>query len=197
VKVESEIKECGVVMRKDPYSLNTTYESEFFRFRQVQLEDASDLLFCYGDEKSAALFNSDNCTSDFYYKTPPEMLNCIKFWVSEFKQRGYIRHVIHDKRRDKIIGTVEFFHKRGEFGSLGRVGLLRLDLASPYELKEEIDDILIMIHDNMYRDFEVDTILTKAIPLAFERIDALKGFEYKKFEDRSVIKYSDYFYRKQ
>jgi hypothetical protein len=53
-------------------------------------------------------------------------------------------------------------------------GLLRLDLRSDYETKANIIDILKTIIDKAYQLFECNMIATKALPIASERVNALK-----------------------
>jgi len=63
---------------KDVYKDCPQYDAGRFLLRLVTMDDAPDLLCCYGDPKAAPLFNSDNCTSDFIYRTLREMqdLHC-------------------------------------------------------------------------------------------------------------------------
>ena len=51
------------------YEKCPVYETKQFIFRMVEENDAEDLLSCYSDKTSAKFFNSDNCTSDFIYKS--------------------------------------------------------------------------------------------------------------------------------
>lgn len=180
-------------MKKNPYKIGTTYESDKFYYRQVKISDAQSLLACYSDERAVSLFNSDNCASDFYYRRKIEMINCIKFWNSEYKSKYYIRYAVIDKNSKIAIGTLEFFAKKTSHSEYGRVGVLRIDLCTEYESQEMINDILIMVEENFVRDFDVDVIITKAIPLAFERIDSLRGNSYKKIEEKGIVNYEHYY----
>lgn len=159
----------------------------------VEEDDSDDLLECYSDPKSVKIFNSDNCTSDFLYKSSEEVKACIECWIEEFKQQGFVRFSIVHKEINKAIGTIEMFAKEKEFDNAGRVGVLRLDLASYYEKDEFIREILEMIDDNLFADFEVDSIITKAIPEAIERTTALKRNGYEGLEKNTIVPYDNYY----
>lgn len=76
--------------------------------------------------------NADCCTSDFYYETLTQMQECIRFWLREYQQQAYIRFAIIDKTVKKAVGTAEIFG--GTLGGgLSGFGVLRIDLALPYE----------------------------------------------------------------
>lgn len=179
----------------NPYQQCPVYETEHFIFRLVKEEDAEDLLECYSDSASAKLFNSDNCTSNFIYKSLEEMEACIEFWLDHYNKQYYVRFSIVDKAAHKAIGTIEFFAKPVAFGEISKVGVLRLDLASKYEEEKFILEILNTINDNFYNDFEVEHIITKAIPEAEKRIAALKGYGYISLENKTIVPYDSYFIR--
>ncbi len=89
--------------RVNPYDKCPVYESRNFLLRLVEENDAEDLIDCYSDPISAKLFNSDNCTSNFIYKTIDEVEDCIKFWLNEYKDQLYVRFSIVDKRDGVLI----------------------------------------------------------------------------------------------
>jgi [ribosomal protein S5]-alanine N-acetyltransferase len=181
--------------RENPYQKCPVYETKGFIFRMVKEKDAEDLLQCYSDSQSNKLFNSDNCTSDFIYKSLEEMKNCIEFWLDQYSKKYFVRFSIIDKQNHKAIGTIEFFAKPVNFGEFSKVGVLRLDLASKYEKEEFITEILDAIFNNFYEDFEVEHIITKAVPEAEQRIAALKHRGFIELENRTMVPY-DYYYIK-
>lgn len=72
-----------------------------------------------------------------------------------------------------MIGTIELFHRESE-DAFGDVGLLRLDLRSDYERKEEIIKILSLLMTQAYALFDCNRMATKAIASAVERRKALE-----------------------
>ena len=61
--------------------------------------------------------------------------------------------------------------------------MLRIDIASAYEENERIYELLELFDDeNFFELFNLNTILTKAIPEATERIRALKRAGYIPFD---------------
>jgi [ribosomal protein S5]-alanine N-acetyltransferase len=180
---------------QNPYESCPVYETEHFLFRFVQLEDAQDLLECYSDLLSALIFNSDNCTSNFIYHTTAEMTGCILFWLEDYRRGGYVRFSIVDRARQVAIGTIECFARPGIFEPFGKVGMLRVDLASPYERVDTISKILDVIHASFFDLFGVNSMITKAIPAAQERIAALQQAGYWQLEDNIILPYGDYWVR--
>ncbi|PRR78695.1 hypothetical protein CLLU_35980 [Clostridium luticellarii] len=80
-------------------------------------------------------------------------------------------------------------------------GLLRLDLRSDYETKANIIDILKLIIDKTYRLFECNMIATKALPIASERIKALKELDFSPTQNKLIghdgTEYSSYYFKKR
>ena len=72
--------------------------------------------------------------------------------------------------------------KKEKFDYVGKVGLLRIDLHSDYETQTRITEILEMIDNNFPEAFEINSIITKAVPLAENRIKALTGKNYQKLK---------------
>lgn len=178
---------------ESPYKKCPIYETKQFVFRKVQEQDAEDLLACYSDLDSAEFFNSDNCTSNFIYKSIDEMKDCIKDWINEYDNQGFVRFSIIDKQSNKAIGTIEIFAKEKTIENYGKVGVLRIDLASKYETEDKIVEILNMVEDNLYDCFEFESIVIKAIPKADQRIIALKNIGYKELNNNNaVVSFSDY-----
>jgi [ribosomal protein S5]-alanine N-acetyltransferase len=169
------------------------FETAQFIFRMVRMDDAQNLLDCYSDPSAAPLFNSDNCTSNFIYKTLEEMRTCIQFWLDDYARQAYIRLSILDRNSMKAVGTIEFFARPGEYAGFGRVGLLRLDLASGYETQTRIAEILQLVEKNFYGPFQVNSIITKAVPAAAARIRALESVGYRALPAKTIVPYADYY----
>jgi RimJ/RimL family protein N-acetyltransferase len=182
-----------IVKKENPYEKCPVYETKQFIFRMVEEKDAEDLLKCYSDPMSANIFNSDNCTSNFIYRSIEEMNNCIKSWLDQYIKQYFVRFSIIDKAINKAIGTIEFFSKPVTFYEISKVGMLRLDLASKYEKEEYIIEIINRIFENFYIDFEVEHIITKAIPEAKQRLAALKKVGFTEIADKKIVPYDDYF----
>jgi len=163
---------------ENPYKKCPVYETEHFFIRLVQLEDAENLVECYSDSKSQEIFNADNCTGDFHIHTTENMKLCLSAWLDAYEQEAFIRFAIIDKAIDKAVGTIEMFG--------GDTGILRLDIASPYEEKPYLKEIIDVCITNFYNVFSVKSIATKAIPKAQNRIEALcgAGFCLGDFDER-------------
>ena len=111
----------------------------------------------------------------------------------EYNDRGYVRFSIVDQLKDCAIGTIEIFAKKEKFDYVGKVGLLRIDLYSDYETQTRIAEILEMIDNNFPEAFEINSIITKAVPLAENRIKALTRKNYQKLKDTNITSYDDYY----
>jgi Acetyltransferases, including N-acetylases of ribosomal proteins len=182
--------------RPNPYERCPIYETGSFTFRLVQESDAEDLLKCYLASVSAKIFNSDNCTSNFIYHSLDEMKSCIQFGIQSYENQCFIHFSIIDKKTDKAIGTIECFAKEVAFEkNFGRVGVLRIDLASEYETEAMITEILNAINDNFYEIFGAKNIITKAIPEAEQRIGALMKSGYIELKDNPIMPYHSYYIR--
>lgn len=163
----------------DVFEICPTLSSPRFLLRQVCMEDWEDLLKVYSDRAAVPIFNSDNCTGDFYMTRPEDMKNCIAFWLSEYAQRYYVRWSIIDQTANQAIGTIELFHRTAS-DFFNHVGLLRLDLRSDYETTESITQILSLLLLSAYTLFSCDVIATKIPPCALVRRETLTqlGFRY-------------------
>ena len=161
-------------------------ESNRFKLRFVSAEDCADLLKVYSDKEAVKLFNSDNCDGDdFYYTTPERMKQAFDFWIFSYKEGYFVRFSIIDKKTSEIIGTFEIF-KRIADDYFTNCGLLRLDLASAYEKRDIIDEILSLITEPIFGWFDCEMIATKAIPEAKERILALKKHGFALSEEKLI-----------
>ncbi|WP_160688170.1 GNAT family N-acetyltransferase [Clostridium sp. C2-6-12] len=176
------------------------FENERFKLRFISIEDCDDLLKVYSDKKAVPLFNSDNCNGDdFYYTTSERMKQAMDFWKLSYDEKWFVRWAIVDKNYNIAIGTIELFHRDAE-DYFTNCGLLRLDLRSDYEKEESIVDILKLIIDKTYSLFECNMIATKVIPIAKERINALKKFGFLPTENSLIghdgTEYSSYYYKR-
>ncbi len=152
---------------------------KYFRFEHVDLSHCDDLLKVYSDLKSVPLFNSDNCGNEnFYYKTPERMKEAIEYWYWEYSRKGFVRMSITDIENDVSVGTVEMFCRVAD-DYFTDSNLLRIDLRSDYEKEDYIYDILCVVIDSQKILFNCNSVTTKAIPVAGERIKALKKSGFK------------------
>ena len=95
-----------------PYEKCPVFENENYLIRFVQMTDASDLYLVYSDEKAVPIFNSDNCTNEFYCKTVKQMQQMIEFWQREYQNKYYVRWTIWDKAISQAVGTIELFNRK-------------------------------------------------------------------------------------
>lgn len=145
-----------------------------------QLDDAEDLVSVYSDKNALPFFNSDNCHGDnFYYPNEDRMRQAIKFWLSSYSSKWFVRWTIIDKEKHEAIGTIEVFHRSAN-DNFNHVGVLRLDLKSEYETSEEIFTIMNLIVPPTFDLFECEEIITKVPVYAVERIEAMKRVGFKK-----------------
>jgi|LGVE01.1.fsa_nt_gb hypothetical protein len=178
---------------EDPYIKCPVIENDRFLFRLVEESDAKELLSCYSDRASVKLFNSDNCPIDFYFDSLDELTKLIQFWLREYGESGYVRFAIMDKTLKKVIGTIEIFAKKDMYKLYHKVGLLRVDLASKYETNDDLDDIFALIDDNFAQLFGINSLLTKAIPVAKARIKLLESRGYTLLDGHELTNYDDYY----
>lgn len=174
-----------------------TFENEKFILRLTELNDCEDLLQVYSDKKALPYFNSDNCHGDdFYYASADRMLQAINFWIEAYSKGWFVRWSIYDKNINKVVGTIEEFHRDSD-DFYTDCGLLRLDLRSDFEIKEKIEDILSLIVRPSFEIFGSEIVATKARPFAEERIQALKNLGFtardEKLKGFDGTLYGDYF----
>ncbi len=181
------------------YETCPSIENELFLIRKIKKEDAADLLKVYSDKKAVPIFNSDNCTGDFYVTTMEDMHRMIDFWELEYQRKCYVRWSIVDKNTHEVIGTIELFNRKAE-DYFNECGLLRLDVRSDYEEEKYLRSILELITIPAYEWFACDMIATKAVLIATERIKALTVLGY--VSSKEVINghdgttYGDYWERR-
>ena len=91
--------------------------------------------------------------------------------------------------------SVPFFNSDNCNGDdFNHYGVLRIDLKSKYENQKVIDAILEITNQKFYDLFDVKSILTKAVPLAEERVISLKKKGYIKLCKKFMI-YDNYMVR--
>lgn len=194
-KTENEIIE--LIFKNDPhpnlYVHCPVYETEDYLVRLVRMEDAEDLLSCYGDPKAQPIFNSDNCTNDFWFSTIEEMKDMIGYWIDSYSKGYYVRLSILDKKKlCEAVGTIELFNwDQGK--PIPNVGVLRMDLASDQEQEGKIAQLLDLAVIKLCPALQVEHMITKAIPLAAERRKALQAAGFSDFNRPDVMDFGDYF----
>lgn len=185
-------------MSIDVYEQIPVMESEKFLLREIEDGDAEDLLKVYSDKDAVPLFNSDNCVNGFYYSSIEEMKDTVAFWKREYQSRYYVRWAIIDKSTDCAIGTIELFNRKAK-DYFNNCGLLRLDLRSDYEKQDTIEDILGIIIPETKEMFTCETIATKAVSSAQERIQALEHMGFYLSKEALIghdgTKYDSYYVR--
>jgi hypothetical protein len=181
-------------MMKDIYEECPEYNKKLITLRKTSVEDANELLKCYSDEKAVPFFNSDNCNGDnFHYTTLERMKRAIDFWVYSYKNKYFVRWTVILNDTNEKIGTIEMFHRIAD-DEYNHYGVLRIDLQSGYETPPIIGEVLEIANENFYEVFNVEAILTKAIPYAAERIASLGQKGYCP-TNRKLVIYDDYFVR--
>lgn len=165
---------------------------------RTKMEDAQELLPCYCDEKAVPFFNSDNCGGDdFHYTTLQRMEEAIEFWEKCYREwHAFVRYTIRQKETGEVIGTIEMLHRISE-DIYNHYGVLRIDVASQYEKKDIIEELLYLVNATFYDVFQVDKIITKAIPEDVERIKALKACGFQEAKYKLLDKYGDYYCRER
>ena len=180
----------------DIYETCPILSGDRFLLRQVAISDRDDLLKVYSDPAAVPIFNSDNCTGDFYMTRPQDMENCIAFWLREYAQRYYVRWSIVDRDTGSAVGTIELFHRTAE-DFFSHVVLLRLDLRSDYETGEALRAVLSVLFPTAFDLFDCTVMATKIPPCAQVRRDTLTamGFRYspEKLYGHNGTAYGDYF----
>ncbi len=156
---------------KDVYASQPSYENELALLRPIVPADAPALLKCYGDPHAAPFFNADHCNGDdFRYTTPERMAEAMAFWAQSYRERQFVRWAVEEHALGEAVGTVEMFARTaGENG----VGVLRIDLRSRFETRTFLYAVLKLCLAHFYEDFMVESMVTKAVPGATERREAL------------------------
>lgn len=169
--------------------------NERFLLRLVAQEDCEDLLKVYSDVKAVPLFNGDNCNGDdFYYATLERMQQAMSFWIWSYENGWFVRMSIVDISSARPVGTIELCYRDFE-----DTGVLRLDLHSDYEKEAVIAEILGLVVEPSYDWIGCSRLITKAKPIAEERIKALTAFGFTPADAPLIghdgTAYGDYFER--
>lgn len=164
----------------DIYEKCPVFENNDFLLRLITEQDAFDLSEVYSDKNALPFFNSDNCHGDnFYYPTAERMLEAVRFWVSAYENKWFVRLTIIDKSTAKAIGTIELFHRDSE-DSFNGVGVLRIDVKSDYEKEDILFNIISLITPPSFALFDCNEIITKAPIYAIDRIHAIQKYGFTK-----------------
>ena len=179
------------------YETCPVVEHDRFLLRPVTEQDCGDLLKVYSDPAAVPLFNSDNCHGDdFHYATFERMLQAIQFWTWSYDHGYFVRWSIVDKMEDSAIGTIELCSRVSQ-DSYNGCGILRLDLRSDYETEADIFAILSLVVPSAYGWIGCDRLITKAKPIARERIGALERMGFAASREPLVgedgTEYGDYY----
>ncbi|MDF2671940.1 MAG: hypothetical protein K0R09_205 [Clostridiales bacterium] len=181
---------------KNIYEECPVYKNKLITLRQTSLEDVQELLKCYSDEKAVQFINSDNCEGDnFHYTTIERMRKAIEFWDFSYKKKYFVRWTVIFNETNEKVGTIEMFHRIAE-DEFNHYGILRIDLQSKFEVQPVIDEILEIANENFYKAFDVQAILTKAIPEDTQRINSLLQNGYQPINKKVMI-YDNYFVNKK
>lgn len=178
----------------DVYKQCPVFENDIYLLRFVDEKDADDLLEVYSDKNALPFFNSDNCNGDnFYYPTKEKMLEAIRFWLSSYETKWFVRFTVIDKADSKAIGTIELFHRISDDEFNGD-GVLRLDVKSDHERESVLFDIISLIIPSAFDLFDCSEIITKAPNYAVERIKAIQRSGFIKSEHLMIGTHDRYAY---
>ena len=176
------------------YTAQPTYENELVQLRPIAPSDTEALLQCYGDPYAVPFFNSDHCNGDdFHYITSERMREAMAFWARSYRERQFVRWAVVDQSLNEAVGTVEMFHRRANDEN-DHANILRIDLRSCFETRAFLHAVVSLCLRHFYGDFEVERIITKALPQAAERRFALAAAGFVPAR-RGLPGYPDYFER--
>ena len=183
----------------NPFDKCPVYETNNLIFRKVEEEDAIDLFQCYSDPITKNRMNNDNCGGVWDTRNINAVINGIKGWEREFNDRFYIRWSINHKQTNKIVGTIEIAPVPNTTRFLDgacQTGILRIDIISSLENKIVLSEILTMVSDKFYSDFDIKNIIIKATKDDKERVSALENNGFNKLKD-STFPYRDYYVKRK
>lgn len=75
------------------------------------------------------------------------------------------------------------------------IAILRIDICSNYETQEALGELVLLLVANFYAPFQVQHLLVKAIPIATERMLALRSCGFVPVEYNGIMPYGDYYMR--
>ena len=127
-----------------------------YRLREMRMEDAEDLLRCYGDPEAVRRMNADNCHGSFLMEDAESVRGAIRAWGGD---PVIVRLSIVDAETDRAVGSVEYCMKDG--GAL----VLRLDLCSEREREADILAIAGLACETAFQRYpQTQRIVTKVHP---------------------------------
>ena len=167
----------------NPYLVCPIVTTKNFTIRLISEGDSESIFKCYNDKAAVELMNDDNCDFGFYIDSLEKMSETIGYWLGFYKKHCFIRFSIVDNATGEAVGTIEGFG--------GEIGVLRVDIASVYEKASYLSEIFIFAKDNFHEIFSNEYLVTKAIPNAVERRQALKNNEWEYID--KFKEYQDYY----
>lgn len=171
------------------------YQSEHFRLRKMDMQDAEGLFQCYSNPEAAKYFNGDCCGDDFYYTDFDRFLECMEFWESRYQAEDFVRFTVIDIVLKKAAGMIEVCPSY-KYSVDGRcIGILRLDILPEYESERDIRELMELILAHIYEDFGVSSVLMKAQEDALIRRNVLKSLHFVSAQDECSVPFHDYFIR--
>lgn len=151
----------------NPYIECPTIKTKNFTIRLIRESDSESLFRCYNDKKAVEFMNADNCDFGFYVDSEKRIQETIGYWIDFYHKRYFIRFSIVDNATELAVGTIEGFS--------GETGVLRVDICSDYEQACYLSELFNFARDNFYEFFGNEYLVTKAIPKALERREALES----------------------
>jgi hypothetical protein len=194
-EIKDSIAFCGKE-KTNPFEKCPFYENDNLKFTKVKEDDAEELFKCYSDSITLRHMNNDNCGGDWDVSTIEVVRKGIRGWESEFDAKFYIRWSVTHKPTNRIIGTIEIApipNTTRFFDGICKTGILRIDIISCFEKVEVFSEILKVIKENFYKDFDIKNIVTKSLGEDSERILALESNNFEKCENKDIIGYDDYY----
>lgn len=177
----------------DPFVNCPVYETESFMLRKLMIEDSEELFECYSDPVAAQFFNGDNCGDDFYYTDFEKFKKCINYWIHSYTIHDFVRWSIVHKQTNKCVGTVELCPSHKYSKAQETIGILRIDLLSSLETTDAMEELFAIFINHFYRDFQLDFLLTKAVPQAAVRLAVLNKHSFIDAAPMCTIPFAHYF----
>ena len=75
------------------------------------------------------------------------------------------------------------------------MGILRIDLKSDYERQEVLNELMSILIEHAYDDFQVSSLLMKIQKGAVERQNLIKTYQFVTAKDECNISFEDYYIR--
>lgn len=179
----------------NPFIDCPVYETEHFIIRKLKREDAEALFSCYSDSDAARFFNGDCCGDDFYYTDLEKFKECVEFWLERYEVQDFVRWSILVKETDYLIGTIEICPSLKYAVDGKRMGILRIDLKSDYERQEVLNELMSILIEHVYDDFQVSSLLMKIQKDAEERQNLIETYQFVTAKDECNISFVDYYIR--